>query len=71
MRITRAQVEAQVTKLSSLSVAERRQVMFEPKRAEVIVGGAMVLLTILRELDIPELMVSESDILDGLAASLR
>jgi exopolyphosphatase/guanosine-5'-triphosphate,3'-diphosphate pyrophosphatase len=71
MRITRAQVEALVTKLSSLSVAERRQVMFEPKRAEVIVGGAMVLLTILRELDIPELMVSESDILDGLAASLR
>jgi hypothetical protein len=30
-----------------------------------------VLLTLLRELQINELMVSESDILDGLAASLR
>jgi exopolyphosphatase/pppGpp-phosphohydrolase len=43
----------------------------EPKRAEVIVGGAAVLLTLLQELDFEELMVSEADILDGLAASLR
>jgi exopolyphosphatase/guanosine-5'-triphosphate,3'-diphosphate pyrophosphatase len=43
----------------------------EPKRADVIVGGAAVLVTIMRELDISELLVSESDILDGLAASLR
>jgi len=45
--------------------------LLEPARAEVIVGGAAVLVTILRELDIVELMVSEADILDGLAASLR
>jgi len=30
-----------------------------------------VLVTVMRELGIAELMVSESDILDGLAASLR
>ena len=39
--------------------------------AEVIVGGAVVLVTLLRELDLAELLVSEHDILDGLAASLR
>jgi exopolyphosphatase/pppGpp-phosphohydrolase len=43
----------------------------EPKRAEVIVGGAAVLVAILRDFGLDELMVSESDILDGLAASLR
>jgi hypothetical protein len=37
----------------------------------VIIGGAAVLLTILHELDIGELLVSEHDILDGLAESLR
>ena len=45
--------------------------LIDPARAEVIVGGTAALVTILRELDVPKLMVSESDILDGLAASLR
>jgi len=39
-------------------------------RAEVIVGGAVVLATTMSELGLAEL-VSEHDILDGLAASLR
>jgi exopolyphosphatase/guanosine-5'-triphosphate,3'-diphosphate pyrophosphatase len=42
----------------------------EPARAEVIVGGAAVLLTLMREFALDELQVSEHDILDGLAASL-
>jgi len=71
MTLTRAHVESLFTKLSSADVAGRRLMLAEPKRADVIVGGAAVLLTILRELDISELTVSESDILDGLAASLR
>jgi exopolyphosphatase/pppGpp-phosphohydrolase len=53
------------------TLAGRRSMLAEPKRAEVIVGGTAVLLTLLRELDFAELMVSESDILDGLAASVR
>jgi exopolyphosphatase/pppGpp-phosphohydrolase len=36
----------------------------------VIVGGALVLSTLLDELGIDQLLVSERDILDGLAASL-
>ena len=70
-RLTRTQVEALFLRLSRANVQERRGMLTEPKRAEVIVAGSAVLLTILRELAIDELIVSESDILDGLAASLR
>jgi exopolyphosphatase/pppGpp-phosphohydrolase len=52
-------------------VAERRGLLVEPARAEVIVGGAVVLATLMHELGLAELRVSECDILDGLAASLR
>jgi exopolyphosphatase/guanosine-5'-triphosphate,3'-diphosphate pyrophosphatase len=69
--LTRADVEAAYGKLASATVEQRRTMLIEPKRAEVIVGGAAVLVTLMRELAIDELLVSESDILDGLAASLR
>lgn len=69
-RITRSQVEALFGRLSAATVAQRRGMLAEPARAEVIVGGAAVLLTIMRELLLDELLVSERDILDGLAASL-
>ena len=42
----------------------------EEARADVIVGGMCVLVRIMRYFDIDELIVSEADILDGLAASL-
>ena len=41
----------------------------ERQRAEVIVGGAVVLVAILRHFDFDACLVSESDILDGLVAS--
>jgi exopolyphosphatase/guanosine-5'-triphosphate,3'-diphosphate pyrophosphatase len=69
--LTRAQVETLYARLSSLTIEERRGVLAEPKRAETIAGGAAVLATVLRELAIDRLLVSETDILDGLAASLR
>ena len=37
---------------------------------DVIVGGVIVLVTILRTLEFDELLVSEADILDGLIRSL-
>jgi exopolyphosphatase/guanosine-5'-triphosphate,3'-diphosphate pyrophosphatase len=70
-RLTRDQVEVLFAQLAREDVAGRRRLLAEAKRAEVILGGAAVLLTLLRELGIEELMVSEADILDGLAASLR
>ncbi|HEX7668867.1 MAG TPA: hypothetical protein VF395_04765 [Polyangiaceae bacterium] len=70
-RLTRLQVEDLLEPLSTEDIEGRRALLAEPERARVIVAGTLVLVTILRELDISELMVSESDILDGLAASLR
>lgn len=66
--LTRLQVEAWFERLSRMDLAERRRILAEPQRADVIVGGAAVLLTLMRELDIAELLVSEHDILDGLVA---
>jgi exopolyphosphatase/guanosine-5'-triphosphate,3'-diphosphate pyrophosphatase len=42
----------------------------EEARADVIVGGCCVLVAILRRFGFDEMLVSESDILDGLASSL-
>jgi len=39
-------------------------------RADVIVGGCCVLVAVMRYFGLPELLVSESDILDGMARSL-
>ncbi len=42
----------------------------EPGRVDTIVGGMCILVRIMRYFGIEELLVSESDILDGLAFSL-
>ncbi len=68
--LTLAQVEQSFHELSRAPLSERKRLLAEPERADVIVGGAAVLLTILRHFHLPELLVSEHDILDGLAASL-
>jgi exopolyphosphatase/guanosine-5'-triphosphate,3'-diphosphate pyrophosphatase len=70
-RLRRGDVERMFQQLSAATIAERRTLLAEPKRAEVIAGGAAVLVTILRDFGIDELLVSETDILDGLAASVR
>jgi exopolyphosphatase / guanosine-5'-triphosphate,3'-diphosphate pyrophosphatase len=68
-QLTLAQVERNFARLAAAEVPTRRRMLAEPKRAEVIVGGAAVLLTLMRELAIAELTVSETDILDGLCES--
>lgn len=65
-RLTRVSVDRSVARLAAANVEARRAMLAEPKRAEVIVGGALVLQTIMHELQIETLTVSESDILDGL-----
>lgn len=70
-RLRAEQISALCARLAAANVVERRGLLVEPARAEVIVGGALVLATIMRELGLSELLVSECDILDGLAASLR
>lgn len=69
-RLTLRNVEQLFERLKRASVAERRSMLAEPARAEVIVGGTVVLVTVLRSLGLTELLVSERDILDGLAETL-
>jgi exopolyphosphatase/guanosine-5'-triphosphate,3'-diphosphate pyrophosphatase len=70
-RLSAVDVSRLCTQLVGVPVATRRTLLAEPKRAEVIVGGAVVLRTLMQVFAVSELMVSETDILDGLAASLR
>jgi exopolyphosphatase/guanosine-5'-triphosphate,3'-diphosphate pyrophosphatase len=42
----------------------------EPERVDVIVGGTIVLVAVLRVFEFDEMLVSEADILDGLVRSL-
>ena len=42
----------------------------EEARADVIVGGCCALVALYRTLGLDEVLVSEADILDGLAASV-
>jgi exopolyphosphatase/guanosine-5'-triphosphate,3'-diphosphate pyrophosphatase len=69
-KLTLPQVEALFQRVSQATLDERRALLVEPQRADVIVGGAAVLLGILRHFQLSELLVSEHDILDGLAATL-
>jgi exopolyphosphatase/guanosine-5'-triphosphate,3'-diphosphate pyrophosphatase len=57
----------------TLATEKRKDRVFNPgleeARADVIVGGALILVTIMRAWGIGECLVSESDILDGLVQS--
>ncbi|MDY6794416.1 MAG: Ppx/GppA phosphatase family protein [Actinomycetota bacterium] len=68
--LTLEDVEALYADLYTLPLADRRRYMsLEPGRADVIVGGTGVLLVFMRESGCERLLVSEKDILDGLAIS--
>jgi exopolyphosphatase / guanosine-5'-triphosphate,3'-diphosphate pyrophosphatase len=67
-RLTHDAVHAQLTRLASIPLAERRQVPgLEPERAPVIVAGAMILRETMRYFGLDEVEVSERDLLDGAA----
>ena len=70
-RLTRAAAEDVFRTLATEARADRRHNPgLEAARVDVIVGGALVLVAIMRHFDFDECLVSESDILDGMAASL-
>jgi exopolyphosphatase/guanosine-5'-triphosphate,3'-diphosphate pyrophosphatase len=69
--LTRDAVEDVFRTLATEALADRiHNPGLAPERAPVIVGGLCVLVAIMRRLGLDELVVSESDILDGLTASL-
>jgi exopolyphosphatase/guanosine-5'-triphosphate,3'-diphosphate pyrophosphatase len=69
--LTRAATEDVFRTLATEALADRlHNPGLEAARADVIVGGCCVLVSAMRTLGADHLLVSESDILDGLVASL-
>ena len=64
-------VGALLRRLSSLDVQEIRALpSMHPGRADVITGGALVAARVAERLHVPDLIISETDILDGIALDL-
>jgi exopolyphosphatase/guanosine-5'-triphosphate,3'-diphosphate pyrophosphatase len=64
-------VHAMVDRLVGMTVVERLALPYmAPGRADVIGAGALILSRVLRRTTVPTLLVSESDILDGIAWSI-
>lgn len=67
-RLTREAAEDVFRTLATETIEQRRHNPgLEPGRVDVIVGGAIVVVSVMRHWGFDELLVSESDILDGLA----
>ena len=70
--LERKDVAELFSELASSPLARRRAIPgIEPGRADVIVGGALILLEVMDALGHDHLVYSEDDILDGLVAALR
>ncbi|HEX7104869.1 MAG TPA: Ppx/GppA phosphatase family protein [Acidothermaceae bacterium] len=70
-RIAASSVHEITERLLAMSCAERKALaVMHPGRADVIGAGALVLDTIVRRVDAAEVVVSEHDILDGIALSI-
>ncbi len=68
VKITKAQMQATADKLLSLTPQEIQASSCMPKgRADVIAGGAVLFSVIMEELNIPELIISDRDNLEGYA----
>jgi exopolyphosphatase / guanosine-5'-triphosphate,3'-diphosphate pyrophosphatase len=70
-RLTRQAAEDIFRTLATEPIARRRHNPgLEPGRVDVIVGGVIVIVTIMRHWGFDELLVSEADILDGIVRSI-
>jgi len=69
--LSHGDVRSLARRLESLTIGQRKRVTgLEPGRADVIVAGAEILLGVMEVFDLPEVLVSERDILDGLVIGL-
>ena len=70
-RLTRPAAEEVFRTLATEPVAQRRHNPgLDPGRVDVIVAGAVIVVSIMRHFGFAEMLVSETDILDGIARSL-
>ena len=69
--LTLERAEAVRDALAAMSNAERAALpVMAPGRGDVIVAGAVILVTTMRRLAVERVLVSETDILDGLALEM-
>ncbi len=69
--VSRTQIRDMIRTLCELSLDERRKVPgLNPERADIIIGGAAILETILDELDLSEFRVSERGLREGLPSTI-
>ena len=69
--LSHGDVRALSRRLKSLTYSQRKRIKgLEPGRADVILAGAEILLCVMEVFDLPEVLVSEKDILDGLVIQL-
>jgi len=67
-RLTMAAIQRTLSKLASVSIAERfRLPGLQPERAPTIVAGVVILIQVMRAFGLDEIEVSEHDILHGAA----
>lgn len=70
-RLSSADISETLAIFLSKPLGERREIKgLEPKRADVIIAGALIAALVLEAFDLREIIVSEHDILDGLVLSL-
>ena len=71
-RLTRERVDDWLSRLAAMTAAERmrRFPTMETGRADVIVGGVLIISRVLKFTGVRQFTVSERDILDGAAAAL-
>lgn len=71
-RLSRADVEKVTDDLLQKTHAERAALpVMHPGRVDVIAAGALILRTLVERLDLSDVLVSEADILDGIAWSMH
>lgn len=70
-RLSAEQIDDVAQRLLSMTRAQRAALpVMHPGRVDVIGGGGLVLQSVVRRLGLTEVLVSESDILDGIALSI-
>ena len=69
-RLSYADIDKISAAFLSTPLAERKEIIgLEPKRADIIIAGTLITLSVMEVFDLCEIIVSERDILDGLILS--
>ena len=66
-RLTQEALQMQLNTLCSLSLKDRQQLAgLHPQRADLIIGGAVILLTLMEQMNQKQLLVSDRGLRFGL-----